>query len=98
MIRIFVLTLNPTREPFIPVNLLCLTSQALLGAPDVSPQAAAANFSQLKRWVPEVMIMSSTARSVLFGLCKAQALAAEQLPAINVPLAPNPPPQPIGEY
>ena len=71
-----------------------------LGAPDDAgaQAAAAANLSQFKRWGHEVANMQSCVRTVLFGLCKAQALAAAELPAIVIAPQPVPPPQPKGIY
>jgi hypothetical protein len=75
-----------------------LLSQALLGAPDMSQQAASANFSQFKRWDHDVANMQSAARLVLYGLCKAQALAAADLEVIEVGAQARPPPKPKGGY
>ena len=42
--------------------------------------------------------MRSTARAVLYGLCKAQAMAVSELPPIEVASEPQPPPRPAGLY
>lgn len=75
-----------------------LTSHALLGAPDVSRQAAQANLAQFKRWDHDVLNMRSASDMVLYGLVKAQAQALSQLPELQLPELPTPPPLPTGDY